>query len=124
MRKPLIVLFSLALLAACQTTGAPPPSPADIAARACPPLEATLVVLDASPAISDGAREEIDRAAPIVHALCAPGGVASAASLADLADKTLPVIMQAVADSALPDTEKQNILLSIALAQVALAAAR
>ena len=71
-----------------------------------------------------GAREEIGRAAPIVHALCAPGGVASAANLAELADKTLPVIMQAVADSTLPDTEKQNILLSIALAQVALAAAR
>ena len=124
MKNPLIVLFSLFALAACQTTGAPPPNPAEIAARVCPPLEATLVVLDASPAISAGAREEIGRAAPIVHALCAPGGVASAANLAELADKTLPVIMQAVADSTLPDTEKQNILLSIALAQVALAAAR
>ena len=123
MKTALIALFAAVFLTACQTTGTPK-TPAEIAARACPPLEATLIVLRASPAMSDGAKEEIDRAAPIVHALCAPGAVANDTDLATLAETALPAIMQAVAAAKMDDKDKQNILLTLALAQVALAAAR
>ena len=123
MHKPLIALFAAVFLAACQTTGTPK-TPAEIAARACPPLEASLIVLRASPAMSDGAKEEIDRAAPIVYALCAPGAVPNDTDLATLAEKALPAIMQAVAAAKMDDKDKQNILLTLALAQVALAAVR
>jgi hypothetical protein len=123
MKSALIALFAAVFLTACQTTGQPK-TPAEIAARACPPLEATLIVLRASPAMSDGAKEEIDRAAPIVYALCAPGAVPNETDLATLANAALPAIMQAVAAAKMDDKDKQNILLTLALAQVALAAAR
>lgn len=118
MKSPLIVLFSLFVLAACQTTAGNKPTPAEIAAKVCPPLEATLSVLQYSPAISDGAKEEIARGAPLVHSLCAPGAVADVTGLADLADRTLPMLMAAVAESTMADKDKQNILLGIALLQI------
>jgi len=125
MKRALIVLFSLAALAACQTTAGGNMAtghlvtPAEITAKICPPLEATIAVLQFSPAVSDGAREEIARAAPLVHSLCAPGAVADVTGLADLADRTLPMLMQAVSDSTMKDQDKQNLLLAIALVQIA-----
>lgn len=112
--------FFLALfLAACQTAGQPKPTPAEIAGKVCPSLEATIAVLQHSPAVSDGAKEEIARGAPLVKSLCAPGAVVDVAGIADLADRTLPVLMSAVAGSTLPDADKNNILLAIALLQIA-----
>lgn len=118
MKRFLIVLFSIFSLAACQTTAGNKMTPAEITAKICPPLEATISVLQYSPAITDGAKEEIAQGAPLVHSLCAPGAVADVTGLADLADRTLPMLMKAVADSTMPEKDKQNILLAIALLQI------
>lgn len=114
----LVLLFSLFALAACQTTAGNKLTPAEITAKICPPLEATISVLQYSPAITDGAKEEIAKGAPLVHSLCAPGAVADVNGLADLADRTLPMLMKAVADSTMDDKDKQNLLLAIALLQI------
>lgn len=119
MQKVLIVLFSIFALTACQTTGNKP-TPAEIAAQVCPTMDVTLAVLQASPAISDGAKEEITRGQPIVRALCAPGAIADVSSLADLSDRMVPVLIQAIGESTLKDKEKQTLLLSVALIQIAL----
>lgn len=118
MKRALVFLFSIFVLAACQTTAGNKMTPAEITARICPPLEATISVLQYSPAITDGAKEEIARGAPLVHSLCAPGAVADVTGLADLADRTLPMLMKAVSESTMPDKDKQNILLAIALLQI------
>ena len=123
MQKTLIAISAALTLTACQTTG-PQPTPQEIAARACPPLEATLLVLSVSPAIPLKAQEEIALIMPTVRALCAADGAASATNLKDLATTSLPIIAQAVADSPMHDKDKQNVLLAIALAQVAISAAR
>ena len=111
--------FMLLMLAACQTTAGAKPTPAEITAKVCPPLEATIAVLQYSPAITDGAKEEVARGAPLVKSLCAPDAVADVTGLADLADITLPMLMNAVSTSTLPDADKNNLLLAIALVQIA-----
>lgn len=109
----------LLILAACQTTAGNKMTPDEIAGRICPPLEATIAVLQYSPAITDGAKEEIARGTPLVKSLCAPGAVADVTGLADLADITLPMLMSAVAGSTMDDKDKNNFLLSLALVQIA-----
>lgn len=111
--------FALLMLAACQTTAGAKPTPAEITAKVCPPLEAAIAVLQYSPAVTDGAKEEIARGAPLVKSLCAPGAVADVNGLADLADRTLPMLMAAVAGSTMDDKDKNNFLLSLALVQIA-----
>lgn len=120
MKKTLIILISLFALAACQTAGQPKPTPSEIAAKVCPALEATIAVLQYSPAISEGAKEEIEKGAPMVRAVCTPGLLADVPSLLDLADRLLPTIMRAVSESTMKDGDKQNILLAIALIQISL----
>lgn len=109
----------LLMLAACQTTAGNKMTPDEITAKVCPPLEATIAVLQYSPAVTDGAKEEIARGAPLVKSLCAPGAVADLTGLADLADITLPTLMAAVAGSTMDDKDKNNFLLSLALVQIA-----
>lgn len=111
--------FALLMLAACQTTAGNKPTPAEITAKVCPPLEATIAVLQYSPAVTDGAKEEIARGAPLVKSLCAPDAVADVTGLADLADITLPMLMSAVAGSTMDAKDKNNFLLSLALVQIA-----
>lgn len=111
--------FALLMLAACQTTAGNKMTPAEITAKVCPPLEATIAVLQYSPAITDGAKEEIARGARLVKSLCAPGAVADVNGLADIADRTLPMLMAAVAESTMDDKDKNNMLLALALVQIA-----
>ena len=147
MKKLLPIILSLFALAACTTTAGRPsppplsqgerggkslpspaggvtgggawPTPAEVTAKVCPSLIATIGVLQASPSVSAAAKEEIARGLPLVHRLCAPGAVADVTGLADLADITLPALMTAVSGSTLPDTDKNNLLLAIALLQIA-----
>lgn len=111
--------FALLMLAACQTTAGNKMTPDEITGRICPPLEATIAVLQYSPAVTDGAKEEVARGAPLVKSLCAPNAVADVNGLADLADRTLPMLMSAVAGSTMDDKDKNNFLLSLALVQIA-----
>jgi len=114
--------FALLMLSACQTTAGNKMTPTEITGRICPPLEATIAVLQYSPAVTDGAKEEITRGAPLVKSLCAPNAVADVNGLADLADRTLPMLpmlMAAVAESTMDAKDKNNLLLSLALVQIA-----
>lgn len=116
----LLLAFLLAVaLTGCQTTAGNKPTPAEVTAKVCPSLVATIDVLQASPSVSAGAKEEIARGVPLVRGLCAPGAVADVTGLADLADITLPMLMTAVSTSTLPDADKNNLLLAIALVQIA-----
>jgi hypothetical protein len=116
----LLLAFLLAVaLTGCQTTAGNKPTPAEVTAKVCPSLMATVRVLMASPSVTDGAKEEMVRVAPLAHALCAPGAVTDVTGLADLADVTLPTLMTAVSTSTLPDADKNNLLLAIALVQIA-----
>ena len=119
MKRILIVLFSALALAACTTTAGNKPTPSEVTAKICPSLMATVSVLMASPSVTDGAKEEMVRVAPLAHALCAPGAVADVTGLADLADITLPMLITAVSTSTLPDADKNNLLLALALVQIA-----
>ena len=111
------------LLAGCQTAPGKP-TPAEVAAQVCPPLEATILVLRNSPAISAESQAAIASGEPLVKALCAPGAIADATGLLDVVDRMIPVLTTAVATSDFPDQDKNNILLDIALIKIALGSVR
>jgi len=133
MKRLLILLFASVAAVACQTpTAGNVPvtvvqgtvSVAEVAERACPPIESLIVVLQVSPMLSDGAKEEVANAATIIHALCGPDGMATAVGWDAFATKTLPALSNAILTSQLGDNEKQNAMLAITAAQIAVSMLR
>ena len=125
MKRILVILFSALLMTACVTTvGQPQLTPQEIAARVCPPTLAVLSVLAVSPAISQDDRANIEKYTPSVYSACAMGTQMTVTDLNDIATVVLPGIAKIVNDSNLEEKDKQNALLAIALAQIAISAAR
>lgn len=125
MKHLLIAIFSAFLMTACVTNVTQPTlTPQEIAARVCPPTEAVLSVLAISPAVSQDDRANIEKYAPSVHKACAMGAQMTITDLNDIATIVLPGLAQIVNESSLEEKDKQNVLLAIALAQIAISAAR
>ncbi|MBK6587929.1 MAG: hypothetical protein IPG22_06400 [Acidobacteria bacterium] len=121
--------FALAIvialsLAACQTTSGVPPTASEVISRACPPLNATMVVLENSPTVSDKLRERLNEVHPLVKTVCSGELPALPADLHALEDVAIPVIIDVIADSSMNDKQKNVAILSVAVAQAVLASVR
>lgn len=123
MKKLMIVIAALAL-SACAGT---PQQQIDVQAtiaKVCPPVNSAIVLLKVSPAIQPKTLETLAAAEPYIVAACTAEIPAGAADLYALADKALPLIVAAVAESSLPADQKEIAIIGLTVAQVALAAAR
>lgn len=119
----LAVVIALSL-SACQTTSGVAPTAGEVAARACPPLNATMVVLENSPTVSDKLRERLNEVHPMVTAVCSGEFPALPADLHALEDVAIPTIIDVIADSNMNDKQKNVAILSVAVAQAVLASVR
>lgn len=123
MKKLMIVLAAMAL-AACASA---PQQAIDVqatVAKVCPPVKSAIVLLKVSPAIQPKTLEALAAAEPYVVAACSAEIPAGATDLYALADKALPLVVEAVAESSLPADQKEVAIIALTVAQVALAAAR
>ncbi|WP_147291627.1 hypothetical protein [Pandoraea pnomenusa] len=65
-------------LAACSTTAQSVPSPSQVAARVCPPVEVAIASLQQVSGMSNGALQSLAEAQPVVNAVCAAGSTVDA----------------------------------------------
>lgn len=125
--KKIALLFVAALfLAACSTTGTQN-SALDVqatVAKVCPTVKATVVAIASSPDILPATKEKLDAARPYVDAVCAAGMPVTEADLYALADKAVPLAIEAVNGSSLSDDHKQAAIVALIVAQVAITTAR
>lgn len=124
MKKILIAFAAILGLAACQTTGTAQPDLAATVAKVCPPVRAALLVLRTSPAADPDMQETLNYVGPYVDLACTADLPASLADLHALADKALPLVIESVAKSKLPDDQKQTAILSLAVAQAVIGSLR
>ena len=125
MKLILAAVLALFALAGCSTTGEQ--KPADIPTtigKVCPPVKSTLVLLRVSPSIQPHALEALDKAEPYVTKACDPTTLANLSDIYALADIAIPEIVKAIADSDLKPDQKEIAIISLTVAQVAIAAAK
>lgn len=111
------------VLAACSTTGQAVQTPAQVAARVCPPVEVAITSLKQVNGMSDAALNALDQAQPIVSAVCAAGTSVDAVNLQVLATAGLPAIITVVKASPLSAQDQDRIILGVTTAQILLTAA-
>lgn len=124
MKHILALIFSALFLTACASVNQPQLTPQEITARVCPPALAVLSVLAISPAISQDDRDNVAKVAPMINETCAMGTQTTSFDLNNISTVALPALAQIVTNSSLEEKEKQNTLLAIALAQIAISAVR
>ncbi len=124
MKSVLILIFSAFLMTACASVNQPQLTPQEITARVCPPALAVLSVLAISPAISQDDRDNVAKVAPMINETCAMGAQTTSFDLNNISTVALPALAQIVTNSSLEEEQKQNTLLAIALAQIAISAVR
>ncbi|MBN9116439.1 MAG: hypothetical protein J0I36_14510 [Pandoraea sp.] len=111
------------VLAACSTTGQTVPTPAQVAARVCPPVEVALASLQQVNGMSDTALHALSNAQPVVNAVCASGSTVDAVNLQTLASAGLPAIITVAKASPLSAQDQDRIVLGVTSAQILLTAA-
>ncbi|MFK2876908.1 hypothetical protein [Rhodanobacter hydrolyticus] len=109
----LAAMVSLALIAGCATK---PPSPAQIAAVACPSINAGVTLLKtfnaemaavpSSAGFATKAQADLTKYAPTIDAVCAAGATVTATNLSALKTQALPALGSIV--GALPLTAAQQ----------------
>lgn len=109
-------------LAACSTTAQSIPSPSQVAARVCPPVEVAIASLQQVSGMSDGALQSLAEAQPVVNAVCAAGSTVDAVNLQTLASAGLPAIITVVKASPLSLQDQDRIVMGVTTAQIFLAA--
>ncbi len=109
-------------LAACSTTAQSVPSPSQVAARVCPPVEVAIASLQQVSGMSNGALQSLADAQPVVSAVCAAGSTVDAVNLQTLASAGLPAIVTVVKASPLSAQDQDRIVLGVTTAQILLAA--
>ncbi|VVE06314.1 hypothetical protein [Pandoraea sputorum] len=115
-----MILFALG---ACSTTGQAVQTPAQVAARVCPPVEVAITSLKQVNGMSDAALQALDDAQPIVSAACAAGVTVDTVNLQVLATAGLPAIITVVKASPLSAQDQDRIILGVTTAQILLTAA-
>ncbi|VVE13275.1 hypothetical protein PCA20602_02749 [Pandoraea capi] len=118
----LAAMLSLAL-GACSTTGQSVQTPAQVAARVCPPVQIAITSLGQINGLSDAALRALDDAQPVVSAVCAAGATADAVNLQVLATTGLPAIIAVVKASPLSAQDQDRIIIGVTTAQILLTAA-
>lgn len=119
----LIVVLFAAALAGCATLPTPTvQTPAQVAVQICPSLQSVASVLSVPGAIDPSDAATMERAAPVITAVCAAPAAATPQTLASLQNDAAPLLLKAI--SAAPNLsarQKQDAILGIALAQAAIA---
>ncbi|EON10622.1 hypothetical protein [Pandoraea sp. SD6-2] len=110
-------------LAACSTTGQSVPTPAQVAARVCPPVEVAVRSLQQVSGMGDTALRALADAQPVVNAVCAAGSTVDAVNLQTLASTGLPAIITVVKASPLSAQDQDRIVVGVTTAQILLTAA-
>jgi len=119
----------IGLCAGCATNGAQPLSPAQIAAVACPPIQAAITqfeVLDASlPGVPVAQKAEADLQAlqPIVAAACATGATITSTNIQAVAQTVLPALGRILATLPIPAVQQAQIQAGLVAAEIAVGAA-
>ncbi|WP_087688023.1 hypothetical protein [Pandoraea sp. PE-S2R-1] len=111
------------VLAACSTTPQSAPTPAQVAARVCPPVEVAITSLQQVSGMSDAALHALADAQPVVSAVCAAGSTVDAVNLQTLASAGLPAIITVAKASQLSLQDQDRIVMGVTTAQIMLAAA-
>jgi len=112
-------LFLLGVLGGCQTTpGAPAQTPAQIAARVCPPITAGLVSLQAIPQLSASDLAGIAKVSPMVDLVCSSSATVNITNLQTLGNTGFPAVIAVVQSSGLDPDKKQRVIGDIAALQV------
>ncbi|BDD93556.1 hypothetical protein PanNE5_29960 [Pandoraea sp. NE5] len=111
------------VLAACSTTGQAVQSPAEVAARVCPPVEVAVTSLQQVNGMSDAALKALADAQPVVSAVCASGSTVDAVNLQTLASAGLPAIITVAKASPLSAQDQDRVILGVTTAQILLTAA-
>ncbi|OXS92610.1 hypothetical protein [Pandoraea apista] len=107
---------------ACSTTSQSMPTPTQVAARVCPPVEVAITSLQQVSGMSDAALHALADAQPVVSAVCAAGSTVDAVNLQTLASAGLPAIVTVVKASPLSAQDQDRIVLGVTTAQILLAA--
>ncbi|ALS63678.1 hypothetical protein [Pandoraea apista] len=107
---------------ACSTTSQSVPTPTQVAARVCPPVEVAITSLQQVSGMSDAALHALADAQPVVSAVCAAGSTVDAVNLQTLASAGLPAIVTVVKASPLSAQDQDRIVLGVTTAQILLAA--
>jgi len=111
------------VLAACSSTGQTVQTPAQVAARVCPPIEIAITSLQQVNGMSDAAVHALSEAQPVVSAVCAAGATVDTGNLQMLASAGLPAIITVVKASPLSAQDQDRIILGVTTAQILLTAA-
>jgi len=111
------------VLGACTTTGQSVPTPAQVAARVCPPVEVAIASLQQVNGMTDTALKALADAQPIVNSVCAAGSSVDAVNLQTLASVGLPAIITVAKASPLSAQDQDRVILGVTTAQVLLTAA-
>jgi len=85
-------------------------TPAQIAAQACPPIQATLTSLQALTNLSETAQTNLALAVPIVNAACGVGATVDVSGLQALERTALPILSDLVKAAALSPAEQDSIV--------------
>lgn len=120
MKKMLYVALASALLAGCATTGSKTQTPAQIAAVACPSLDAAVTQLHAMYALQPAMAKQAAQLATVQPEITAACAVATATSLQQLATVLLPELMSVATTPPLTPTQVETIDIALVAAQVAL----
>lgn len=122
----ILMLATALLLSACANT--PPGTVKEttekvqaLAQTYCPTVETAMLVVSLQPGLLPETIKALDEAKPIVHTICKEAMNLGSADLAALANKAIPLVISAVATSSLTDGQKQATIVTLAVAQVALA---
>lgn len=125
MKKHILALFAVAVLAACGTTpatGTSAQSTQQIAAQVCPPVETALTGLQSLVGLPIETMAAINTAIPIVNGVCAAGATVDLASLQTFNQTALPALLSAVKASSMSAEQQNAIVLDITAAKLIIGA--
>jgi hypothetical protein len=98
------------------------PTPAQIAAQVCPPVQTAMSGLNALVGLPAEAQKDLAIVTPIVAAVCTVGATVNTDNLQQLAQTALPAIVNVVKTSALSVEEQNAIIVDVTAAQLILTA--
>lgn len=126
MKLKLVLLAAAAVfLSACTTTGNVQQIDVQATvAKVCPPVRSAITLLKINPAMQPKTLEALAYAEPYIVNACSAEIPATIGDLYFLADKAIPVLVGAIAESDMKPNDKEIAIIALTVAQVAIAAAR
>lgn len=122
MKKLFLIAVAFALTAcASAPAGQAIQTPAEVAARVCPPVQIALVSLQGLVGLPIDVQANLAAAVPVVAVVCNSTATINSVDLKALADQALPIILQVVKISGMEADKQNEIVLGISAAQIVLA---